>query len=323
MFRFPSALPRLSCLPRLSLSRHGMALGLCLSLFAPPGQAGGPAEFACPDFFAGGKPPVFRSTPGQRLRALCFNAFAVMHNGSTRTPLFAAEKLNRASLRDAADEVRTDRFFADARLPGAERATLDDYRESGYDRGHMAPAADMPNPDAMAQSFSLANMVPQVPEHNRKTWADTEAAVRRYAMRNVSSDVFVITGPVFPAQPQRIGPNGVAVPSHLYKLVYDARTHRAWAYWQENARGTRMTAPISYDELVRRTGITFLPGVTVLAGGDTTADPVTPPPAPVIRQVDNPDQTAANDENACLTGPRGGHYRIVNGKKRYGCTPTQ
>ena len=53
----------------------------------------------------------------------------------------------------------------------------------------------------------------------------------------------------------------MAVPSHLFKLVYDARTGKAWAHWQQNAPGTRAGPPISYDELVRRTGMQLLPAL--------------------------------------------------------------
>ena len=94
-----------------------------------------------------------------------------------------AEELNRALVADA-DETRTNKFYADARLRSAERATLDDYKASGFDRGHLAPAGDMPTAQAMAQSFSLANMVPQAPEHTRGAWAKSvEMATRKYAGR--------------------------------------------------------------------------------------------------------------------------------------------
>jgi endonuclease G len=144
-------------------------------------------------------------------RALCYDSFAILHSGESKTPVFVAERLNQASVADA-DEKRTNRFFADARLRSAERATLEDYKNSGYDRGHMAPAGDMPTAQAMAQSFSLANMVPQGPEHNRGVWAKSvEMATRSYVKR-AAGDVYVITGPVYVpsiAQSPGIGPGQV------------------------------------------------------------------------------------------------------------------
>lgn len=91
--------------------------------------------------------------------------------------MFVAEKLNRQAVQDA-DEKRGDKFFADARLPEAERAELSDYKGSGYSRGHMAPAGDMPTLATMAQSFSLANMVPQSSKQNSGPWAKIEKDTR-------------------------------------------------------------------------------------------------------------------------------------------------
>ncbi len=220
-----------------------------------------PTSFAqCPQFFAHGVPPAI--TPRPQLRELCYEAFAVLHSGTTRTPVYVAQRLNRQTI-EGADEKRAKRFFADARLPSGERAELADYKGSGYSRGHMAPAGDMSTPTAMAQSFSLANMVPQNAQHNGGAWAKIEQDTRHYVLR-AKGDVFVITGPVFTDAGPRIGANGVKVPTYLYKLVYDATSNKAWAHWQENREGETVSRPISYQELVKRTGVEFLPRIAQL-----------------------------------------------------------
>ena len=219
-------------------------------------RAGTDPFAACPHFFAGGQSPILGHQPLHR--PLCYDAFAILHSGQTKTPVFVAQKLNKRSVADA-DEKRTNRFFADARLPRAERAELEDYKHSGYSRGHMAPAGDMPNPTAMAQSFSLANMVPQSQRHNGGAWAKVEQDTRKFAQRS-QGNVYVITGPVYSQASQSIGPNRVRVPDYVFKLVYDEAKQKAWAHWHANRDDARGGQPISYRELVQRTGIEFLPG---------------------------------------------------------------
>ncbi|MNK21986.1 Nuclease precursor [compost metagenome] len=227
--------------------------------FAPaPAPAGGFAHtrFAdCPQFFPRESPPVVPAS--QALRELCFSSFAILHNGQTKTPVFVAERLNRKTLAQAQGMQRADRFYAEARIPRAERAELPDYRGSGYSRGHMAPAGDMSTPDAMAQSFSLANMVPQDQTQNAGAWSRIEQDTRKYVMR-AAGDVYVFTGPFYAEKPKEIG-SGVAVPSHIYKVVYDAATGRSWVHWQANSASTTVGAPIGYEEFVRRTGMKLLP----------------------------------------------------------------
>lgn len=212
----------------------------------------------CRGIFADGNPPAVRNQQTLQTRALCYSSFAVLHSGRSRTPVYVAERLNSSVLTEAQNNQRTNKFFADARLPRAERAELEDYHGSGFDRGHMAPAGDMAGSDAMAQSFSLANMVPQAPLNNRRAWASIEKATRKYVMR-ASGDVYVITGPVFDGTPPTIGSNHVWVPQHLFKLVYDPSTHRSWVNWMDNTDEAKVGKPISYQELVKRTGIEFLP----------------------------------------------------------------
>lgn len=216
-------------------------------------------EFSeCRHFFINGTIPVIQPSAHLRLRALCFSSFAILHSGRSRTPLYVVERLNKTSLTDAKENKRTNRFFADARLPRSERAELDDFKGSGYDRGHMAPAADMATAEAMAQSFSLANMVPQAPENNRKAWANIEKATRKYVMR-ASGDVYVITGPVFDVRPESIGANQVWIPKYLFKLVYDPATQKSWVHWLENTDQAKPGKPISHEQLLERTGINFMP----------------------------------------------------------------
>lgn len=218
-------------------------------------------DFAqCRHHFANGHPPAIQRQQDLQPRALCFESFAILHSGKSHTPIYVTERLNRAIIEK--DIARGDRFYEEARLPRAERATLEDYRGSGFDRGHMAPAADMGTDEAMAQSFSLANIVPQAPVNNRKAWAKIEKDTRKYVMRAVG-DVYVITGPVYEANPETIGANKVMVPQHLFKLVYDPSSPRAWAHWLDNTDEARVGKPISYEELVQRTGIDFLPGAAL------------------------------------------------------------
>lgn len=227
---------------------------------APLATASGPqvqTRFtSCPQFFPGRQPPLVPAAPA--LRELCFSAFAILHNGHTKTPVVVVQRLNRKMMTQTSGVQRTDKFYAEARLPQAERADLADYRGSGYSRGHMAPAGDMHNADAMAQSFSLANMVPQDQTHNGGPWSRIEQDTRKYIAR-AAGDVFVFTGPVYATRPETIGASHVAVPSHVFKLVYDASNGRSWVHWQANHRDTRVGAPISYDEFVRRTGMQLLP----------------------------------------------------------------
>lgn len=212
-------------------------------------------------FFAGGITPLVPQAPMQR--ELCYEAFAILHSGKSKTPVFVAERLNRAMV-ESANDKRTNNYFADARLPRSERAELSVYKGSGYARGYVAPAGDMPNPTAMAQSFLLANMVPQNPVQNSGAWSKIEQDTRRYALR-AKGNVFVITGPVFGPDSQMIGANRVRGPMQLFKLVYDESTGKAWAYWQPNSEDARPGRPSSYDELTRRIGMELLPRQATLS----------------------------------------------------------
>ena len=193
-------------------------------------------------------------TTTQAGRDLCFDDFAIYYSPSDKKPIYTIEKLNSEQLQ-APHPRRTNQFYEEARLPFHERALLADYRGSGYDRGHNVPAGDMTSEKGMAQSFSLANMMPQARQNNQSIWAKRVEEPTRMYIKRTQGDVYVFTGSVGNAG--SIGKSKVTIPSHLYKLVYDPNKKLAWAYWVENADDTQMSAPISYPDLIQKTGIDF------------------------------------------------------------------
>ncbi len=216
----------------------GRLLTLGLALLAPSALALAQAP-ACPQLFAGGQPPVLLNPKlGQRTTLLCNDAYAVLASGVTRGALWSAEHPTTASLDAARATPREGQFHVEDRLPPGDQAQLEDYRRSGFDRGHMAPSGDMPDAQSQQQTFSLANMVPQTAKLNRGVWAGIEMAVRHLAQRR--GELFIVTGPAFQGQDLKsIGPDGVLVPSATWKAVYDPRSGRAGAYVCSNTSAPR------------------------------------------------------------------------------------
>jgi len=216
------------------------------------------ANTACPQHFAAGQRPVVTNPKLQpRTQELCFKAFAVLHSGVSRTPLYAAEHLTRQNLKNAAKLSRKDSFHAEDALPESDRAELGDYERSGYDRGHMAPNADFATRKAQAESFSLANMVPQVHASNAGVWAGIEGAARQLARDE--GDIYVISGPAFiGGNLKKIG--NVLVPTHVWKVVYSPAQQRAGAYLITND-DTRDYAVVTVSKLEKMVGISLLPGL--------------------------------------------------------------
>ncbi|QWE02908.1 DNA/RNA non-specific endonuclease [Polynucleobacter sp. JS-JIR-II-b4] len=204
----------------------------------------------CKDLFPAQQIP----TSPQVGRDLCFDSFAIYYSPQDKKPIYAVEKLSREQL-SATHPRRSNQFYEEARLPFSERALLSDYRGSGFDRGHNAPAGDMSNERSMAQSFSLANMMPQARQNNQGIWAKNIEEPTRAYVKRAAGDIYVFTGSI--GNRGSIGKSRVTIPSHLYKLVYDSNKNTAWAYWIENTNEATMNPPISYQELIQKTGIDF------------------------------------------------------------------
>lgn len=157
-------------------------------------------------------------------------------------------------------QPRTDDYRPDEKVSSVS-AQLEDYRHSGYDRGHLCPAGDMKiNLTAMSESFYLSNMSPQVKEFNDGIWNTLEERVRRWAM--ISGRIDVVTGGVLTSNKGKLGSNGVSIPKYFYKIIYDPRGQGrmiAFLIPNEKSESPLQNYVVTVDSLERLTGIDFFP----------------------------------------------------------------
>lgn len=214
----------------------------------------------CSQHFYGGVPPALVGEKGKKLARenyeLCFDGFAVLYSGISKTPIYSAEYLTKNRILSARTLTRKDGFHEETRLPSSARATLNDYRRSGYDRGHLSPNGDMSNASEQFDSFSLANIAPQNNEHNRGVWQSIEKSVRNMAVTH--HEVYVVTGVVFDGKKVASIGSGVLVPSHFFKAVYIPSLGRAGVYYSANSASGEVEY-IGLDQFTQRTGISVMP----------------------------------------------------------------
>ncbi|SDB74107.1 DNA/RNA non-specific endonuclease [Belnapia rosea] len=235
---------------------RSLLLSAALLACAIPGVAQAAAS-TCPQHYAGGvAADILRPALAAETRELCFEEYGLLYSGISRTPLAVAEYLTRARIEEAQDLRREGAFHEEERLPPGQRARLGDYARSGFDRGHMAPAGDMATPEGQAESFSLANMVPQDPGSNRCLWERIESAVRDLTL--AEGEVWVLTGPIFQGEELERLNRRVLVPTSLYKAVYLPSRREAAAYIAPNAPGTAWRA-VSLAELRDLAGLDAFP----------------------------------------------------------------
>ncbi|HJO92659.1 MAG TPA: DNA/RNA non-specific endonuclease [Victivallales bacterium] len=135
---------------------------------------------------------------------------------------WVAYKLTKNMVKNTTAPRRND--FRPDPLVKTGSATLDDYRGSGYDRGHLCPAAAMRfSKTAMSETFYMSNMSPQVPDFNRGAWKKLESKVRIWAVKNL--EISVVTGHIFynNRKHKEIGADKVDVPDAYFKVILDYR----------------------------------------------------------------------------------------------------
>jgi endonuclease G len=175
---------------------------------------------------------------------LCNTFYATVFDEAHNAAIFSTEIA----------QVKTDKvtrkndFHADKRLKNGP--TPDDYSNSGYDRGHMTPAADASTDEQMSDTFLMTNMTPQEPTVNRTPWRLLEVRVR-----DGGPFKWVVTGAVYSYPAKTIGKNNVTVPVSYYKLVYLA-DGKIQAFEAENKPNSPVVES-TLEAVQKKSGIAF------------------------------------------------------------------
>lgn len=183
--------------------------------------------------------------------------YIVSYNKDLKLPNWVSYELTREETKGK--EKRRNRFITDPLVKGLI-ATNADYARSGYDKGHMAPAADMKwSPQAMEASFYFSNICPQHPQLNRRGWKKLEEKIRDWAIAD--SAIIIICGPIITKQPKTIGKNKVAVPQQFFKVVLSpfAKPMRAIGFLFNNRQAVEplSTYAVTIDSIERLTNMDF------------------------------------------------------------------
>lgn len=186
-----------------------------------------------------------------------YPGFNVCFNRLMHQPYYAAWELTRQEVNGKLP--RYNKFRADKTIRGCALPT--DYKDTGYQRGHMAPAGDFKwNQQAMEATFYMTNMCPQRPELNTGAWNRLEQKCRNWAERD--SALIIICGPILTDRmPQTIGKSKIPVPQRFFKVVLApyAKPPRAIGFIMNNGRveGGLQSAAFSVDHVEEVTGYDF------------------------------------------------------------------
>jgi len=199
--------------------------------------------------------------------------FILSYNESTEQPNWVAWQLQEDELTKVYAERDTVTFRSDPEVQ-TKTASNSDYRKSGFDKGHMCPAADMKwSIQAMEDCHLFSNISPQHPKLNREIWGDLEEDTRNlirkdqdYNDDNWRNDrkVYVVCGPVFyDDEFETIGKNEVAIPDAFFKVILTTKKKekdvRAYIFPNRECEGSFEDYIKPLGEVESITGIDFFP----------------------------------------------------------------
>jgi endonuclease G len=185
--------------------------------------------------------------------------FTVSYNADFRIANWTAYELT-ANEAKSKNVKRQTRFSPDPKVEGAT-ATDDDYKRSGYDRGHLVPAGDMKwSEEGMRASFYYSNICPQNKKLNTGLWSNIERQCRTWAARY--GEVVIVTGPVIEDTMNRLGKNEIGIPDQFYKVVSSTAGGKARSIGflvenREYENRLLKDVTVTVDSIEKITGIRF------------------------------------------------------------------
>jgi endonuclease G len=156
-------------------------------------------------------------------------------------------------------------YFVEDRSVKTKSADWRNYKNSGYDRGHLCPAGDRGfNKDAHHETFLTSNISPQNHDFNAGIWNSLEQKVRYWALKY--DGVYVVTGGVLKGGLKNIGYEKVSVPEKFFKIVVDASggNYKALAFLIPNEPTNKSFYDyvVTIDSVEELTGIDFFPNLS-------------------------------------------------------------
>jgi endonuclease G len=183
--------------------------------------------------------------------------YTLSYSPSDRQAEFAIYYLSVSSIKGM--QERTDDFRIDPTVK-LNPVTSTSYQGSGFDRGHLAPAADFKlNLTAMSETFFMSNMSPMTPSFNRGIWSNLEDKVRENALS--LGGVYVVTGPVLTNNCGTIG-GGISVPCSFYKIIFKEGSNPKMIGFLLSNTGSSLPLKnfiVSVNEIEKLTNLDFFP----------------------------------------------------------------
>ena len=201
---------------------------------------------------------VPQAVPSATKQMIARDGYTLYYNKERLLPDWVAYELTATETEGK--EERAKHFREDPDIKGLQ-AGVNDYRNSGWDKGHMAPAADMKwSEQAMRECFYLSNICPQDHKLNTGTWKTLEEKCREYA--RYFGNVYIVCGPIVKNNKYgNIGDNGVMVPDGFYKVLLTTHygKYTGVGFLFDNTKGSKRLADhaVTIDEVERVTGIDF------------------------------------------------------------------